>query len=49
MSSAAEHADEITTPGRPETVEVADGIYAYVQPDADMVAYNGGKPLTCLA
>ena len=30
MSSGQEHAHEITSPGRPETVEVADGVYAYV-------------------
>jgi cyclase len=24
---------EITTPGRPETHEVSDGVFAYVQPD----------------
>jgi hypothetical protein len=33
MSSGPGHDREITTPGRPETVEVADGVYAYVQPD----------------
>ena len=27
---------DIVSPGRPETVEVADGVYAYVQPDGSV-------------
>jgi cyclase len=40
MSSGHDH--EITTPGRPETVEVADGVYAYVQPDGTWWINNTG-------
>jgi hypothetical protein len=49
---------DITVPGRPEVSEVSAGVYAYIQPDGtwwiiatlgDMVAYNGGAPLSCLA
>lgn len=36
MSGGAERADEIATPGRPETAEVAEGVYAYVQPDGSV-------------
>jgi hypothetical protein len=36
MSSGQEHAHEITSPGRPETVEVASGVYAYIQPDGSV-------------
>jgi hypothetical protein len=32
--SAGAHLDEITHPGRPELHEVADGVFAYVQPTA---------------
>ena len=42
MSSAPEHVHEITTPGRPETIEVADGVYAYVQPDGTWWINNTG-------
>ena len=37
MSDGPEHAHEIISPGRPRTAEVADGVYAYVQPDVDLV------------
>jgi cyclase len=33
---------DITTPGRPQTVEVADGVYAYVQPDGTWWINNTG-------
>jgi hypothetical protein len=36
MSDGPEYAHEITAPGRPRTVEVADGVYAYVQPDGSV-------------
>ena len=42
MSSGPEHAHEITVPGRPQTVEVADGVYAYVQPDGTWWINNTG-------
>ena len=42
MSSGREHAHEITSPGRPETLEVADGVYAYVQPDGTWWINNTG-------
>ena len=42
MSSGQEHAHEITSPGRPQTVEVADGVYAYVQPDGTWWINNTG-------
>lgn len=42
MSSGHGHAQEITTPGRPQTVEVADGVYAYVQPDGTWWINNTG-------
>ena len=42
MSSAPEHDIEITTPGRPRTVAVADGVYAYVQPDGTWWINNTG-------
>jgi cyclase len=42
MSTGPEHAHEITSPGRPETVEVADGVYAYVQPDGTWWINNTG-------
>jgi cyclase len=42
MSSGREHAHEITSPGRPETVEVADGVFAYVQPDGTWWINNTG-------
>jgi cyclase len=42
MSSGLEHAHEITTPGRPQTVEVADGVYAYIQPDGTWWINNTG-------
>ena len=42
MSSAPEHDYEITTPGRPQTLEVADGVYAYVQPDGTWWINNTG-------
>jgi cyclase len=42
VSSGTERADEITTPGRPETMEVADGVYAYVQPDGTWWINNTG-------
>ena len=42
MSSGPEHADEITVPGRPQTVEVADGVYAYIQPDGTWFINNTG-------
>jgi hypothetical protein len=45
--------------GPPRVEEVSDGVYAYVQPRggaidvraalADMVTYNGGRPLSCRA
>ncbi len=34
--------DEITNPGRPEVHEVADGLYAYVQPDGSWWINNTG-------
>ena len=42
MSSGQEHAHEITSPGRPETVEVASGVYAYIQPDGTWWINNTG-------
>jgi cyclase len=42
MSNGQEHALEIISPGRPETVEVADGVYAYVQPDGTWWINNTG-------
>ena len=42
MSDGPEHAREITSPGRPRTVEVADGVYAYVQPDGTWWINNTG-------
>lgn len=33
---------EITTPGKPETHEVADGVYAYIQPDGTWWINNTG-------
>src|SRR3984957_10337248 len=42
MSSGQEHAHEITSPGRPQTVEVADGVYAYIQPDGTWWINNTG-------
>jgi len=41
-----------------EVTQISEGIYAYLQPDgsghlgpafAGMIAYNGGRPLTCHA
>ena len=37
-----ERAHEVTSPGRPRTVEVADGVYAYVQPDGTWWINNTG-------
>src|SRR5580693_9159925 len=42
MSSGQQHAHEITSPGRPETVEVSAGVYAYVQPDGTWWINNTG-------
>ena len=42
MSDGLEHAQEIISPGRPETVEVASGVYAYVQPDGTWWINNTG-------
>jgi cyclase len=42
VSSSPEHAHEIIVPGRPQTVEVADGVYAYVQPDGTWWINNTG-------
>jgi cyclase len=42
MSDGPEDAGEITSPGRPRTVEVADGVYAYVQPDGTWWINNTG-------
>jgi cyclase len=42
MSSGPGHPDEITVPGRPQTVEVAGGVYAYVQPDGTWWINNTG-------
>jgi cyclase len=42
VSSGPEHEYEITSPGRPRTVEVADGVYAYVQPDGTWWINNTG-------
>jgi cyclase len=42
MSDGPEYAHEITSPGRPRTVEVADGVYAYVQPDGTWWINNTG-------
>jgi cyclase len=42
MSDGPEDAREITSPGRPRTVEVADGVYAYVQPDGTWWINNTG-------
>jgi cyclase len=36
------HAGDITTPGRPEVQQVADGVYAYVQPDGTWWINNTG-------
>jgi hypothetical protein len=33
MSSGTSVLDEITEPGRPQVQEVADGVFAYIQPD----------------
>jgi cyclase len=41
MSTGA-HLDEITRPGRPELHEVADGVFAYVQPDGTWWINNTG-------
>jgi cyclase len=40
MSSGLER--EITSPGRPQLLEVADGVYAYVQPDGTWWINNTG-------
>jgi len=40
MSSS--YADDILTPGRPETVAVSDGVYAYIQPDGTWWINNTG-------
>jgi cyclase len=42
MSDGPEHAHEIVSPGRPRTIEVADGVYAYVQPDGTWWINNTG-------
>jgi cyclase len=42
MSDGPEHAQEIVSPGRPRTIEVADGVYAYVQPDGTWWINNTG-------
>jgi cyclase len=42
MSGGVERAQEIVSPGRPETVEVASGVYAYVQPDGTWWINNTG-------
>ena len=42
MSSGQEHAHEVTSPGRPQTIEVAGGVYAYVQPDGTWWINNTG-------
>lgn len=36
MSDGPEHVHEIISPGRPRIVEVADGVYAYVQLDGSV-------------
>jgi hypothetical protein len=35
---------DITAPGRPEVRPVSAGIYAYVQPDGDLVDQQHGLP-----
>ena len=40
--STGTHLDEITRPGRPELHEVADGVFAYVQPDGTWWINNTG-------
>jgi cyclase len=42
VSDGPEHTHEIISPGRPRTVEVADGVYAYVQPDGTWWINNTG-------
>jgi cyclase len=42
VSSAPEHSHEITAPGRPQTREVSDGVFAYVQPDGTWWINNTG-------
>jgi cyclase len=42
VSSGLERRDEIATPGRPETREVSDGVFAYVQPDGTWWINNTG-------
>ncbi len=42
MSSGPAHQHEITSPGRPRTLEVADGVYAYVQPEGTWWINNMG-------
>src|SRR3981081_1992723 len=34
--------DDITVPGRPEVLEVADGVFAYIQPDGTWWINNTG-------
>jgi cyclase len=42
VSSGAERPGEILTPGRPQTREVSDGVFAYVQPDGTWWINNTG-------
>jgi hypothetical protein len=42
VSSALEHPHEIASPGRPETLEVANGLYAYIQPNGTWWINNTG-------
>jgi cyclase len=42
MSSGPDRPDEIATPGPPQTREVSDGVFAYVQPDGTWWINNTG-------
>ncbi len=42
MSSGTSVLDEITEPGRPQVQEVADGVFAYIQPDGTWWINNTG-------
>ena len=42
MSSGPEHPSEITRPGRPQVLELSDGVFAYVQPDGTWFINNTG-------
>ena len=42
MSCGPEHRNEIVTPGRPQTREVSDCVFAYIQPDGTWWINNTG-------